>query len=1217
MPYLLEDQTDNLATIQAVEITGNHFGANLLITDETFDDAGSTLSANVSELGVTTLRYPGGSVTEQYFDIENPYNTQGTFQGNTENLVPLDTFFNEAAELGADVNIVVPTSGGFTETAAQAFISESYGNRTIDPGYISATVEFVRKAIVEAESKGVSINAIELGNEFWGSGLMTASEYGKLAGTLAVAIQVMFDDPGNEISINPDIVVQSLSAAGAYSPNLTNTVYYDSNNYVFKEDPGGATSYIIESQGTAAAQNQDIIDAIGNITGAASAIDGVTIHYYQSQGFDDPDGGTKNVDDNEFVFDQLAAWKELIGNIKSYITEWDTRMIVGANNSGVDDANNRGLQQASMLVEMFYEMVTHGVDSAQIWPLSFSGVQNTALTDWNGDDLSIAGEMFKMMSESLVGLTASLDWSIQGVIDIQGFSNVATNGDFGRLVLFASERSGVQANNVDLDLSSIPGTGEFFMTYTLLWDGGGTGGGQNADAEPVLTFSDGAMFTLDQVTIDLEAWSIARVEITYVGDGDDTIIGRGRNDVINSRKGADTIFGGAGNDQILGGNGNDNLYGNSGNDSLNGGNGSDSFFFVEGDGQDIVEDFNPTLDYLYINGVLVSDFENLPSGVSISLDPMTNELVITYGTSNPVDHIRFTTTPVLEAAYPILYNLPILGGSGDDILAGTASNEYFSAFEGNDKIYTNGGDDIVSAGAGNDKIYLNSGSETVMGDDGVDTVYYDNSTAAVTVDLESGMFSGGWAEGDVLTGIERVVGSDYNDVISGDTGVNVLWGRDGNDQLDGNGGNDSLFGEEGADTLDGGDGNDILSGGAGADILIGGLGKDRLRYDSSSLGVTVNLLFGTASGGDAEGDVFSSIEDLWGSNSSSSSDFLTGDGNANRIWGRNGDDTLDGGRGDDNLWGGNGIDTFLFYEGDGNDTIEDFEVGTDIISLNLDEGYDLTIENGGILIKYSTGSILVEGSGLSIADVSSAIVSLASFGTPDGSNNTINGTSASEIIRGLGGIDTLKSGGGDDILYGGEGNDYLYGGSGNTRFYGGNGNDQLNGSTGIELFFGDAGIDQVRYTSSTSFVKVNLTTGVGSGGFAEGDFYVDVEDISGSSYDDELTGNSANNRLFGRNGNDLLIGNDGDDYLRGDAGDDILTGGTGSDKFVFRAPDGNDTITDFEDGVDFVNLIGFNWADLTISSSGIGTLISISGGGQVILEGVDSTDISSSDFIFS
>src|SRR5690606_25243571 len=100
-------------------------------------------------------------------------------------------------------------------------------------------------------------------------------------------------------------------------------------------------------------------------------------------------------------------------------------------------------------------------------------------------------------------------------------------------------------------------------------------------------------------------------------------------------------------------------------------------------------------------------------------------------------------------------------------------------------------------------------------------------------------------------------------------------------------------------------GDDVLNGGSGADIRVGGAGRDMLGYAGSAAAVRVDLARLTASGGDAEGDLFDGFEDVQGS---AFADTLAGDAGANRLFGGNGDDRLSGGAGDDMLDGGAGAD---------------------------------------------------------------------------------------------------------------------------------------------------------------------------------------------------------------------------------------------------------------------------------------------------------------------
>lgn len=125
-----------------------------------------------------------------------------------------------------------------------------------------------------------------------------------------------------------------------------------------------------------------------------------------------------------------------------------------------------------------------------------------------------------------------------------------------------------------------------------------------------------------------------------------------------------------------------------------------------------------------------------------------------------------------------------------------------------------------------------------------------------------------------------------------------------------------------------------MIGGPGADTLFGGEGVDTLSYAKAAAAVSVNLMTGAASGGDAQGDVFSGFENLIGG---AGDDTLIGDALANRILGGAGDDLIAGGGGDDLLRGDAGDDVFWFRGGEarGRIVIADFDrAGDDRVWLD-------------------------------------------------------------------------------------------------------------------------------------------------------------------------------------------------------------------------------------------------------------------------------------------
>ena len=95
----------------------------------------------------------------------------------------------------------------------------------------------------------------------------------------------------------------------------------------------------------------------------------------------------------------------------------------------------------------------------------------------------------------------------------------------------------------------------------------------------------------------------------------------------------------------------------------------------------------------------------------------------------------------------------------------------------------------------------------------------------------------------------------------------------------------------------------------------------------------------------------------------------------------------------------------------------------------------------------------------------------------------------------------------------------------------GDGNDHVVAGIGEDQIDGGAGIDVVSYARSNAAVKVDLATGKGEGGYAQGDTYANVEGAVGSNYDDVLKGNDADNTLSGGKGADTIDGAGGIDTV--------------------------------------------------------------------------------------
>lgn len=528
--------------------------------------------------------------------------------------------------------------------------------------------------------------------------------------------------------------------------------------------------------------------------------------------------------------------------------------------------------------------------------------------------------------------------------------------------------------------------------------------------------------------------------------------------------------------------------------------------------------------------------------------------------------------------------MPFIEGTpGDDVLQGTAGHDFLSGGLGDDELAGLAGNDRLEGGPGADTLDGGdhdafSGGNRATQRDNIwgDTARYKASDAGVTVNLATGEASGGHAEGDTLTGIESVRGSDFADtLIARDDEGSTLWGDKGDDVLHGGTGRDYLWGGKGDDTLMGGVGVDYLEGGVGADVLDGGqeaessgFEYDFAMYELSDAGVTVNLATAEASGGHAEGDALTGIENVIGSQHA---DMLTArDDDPNTpsprgsfLYGGNGDDTLHGGTGEDGLQGGEGSD--VLRGGEGRDTAY------------------YSLSNAGVTVDLATGAV---AGGYAEGDTLTGIENVGGSQHADMLTARDNDPDAPTAVG--------------SFLYGREGDDTLQGGTGD---------DGLSGEAGSDALHGGEGRDTALYAFSDAGVTVDLATGAGQGGSAEGDTLTGIENLMGSRHADHLIGSDGNNHLRGLGG---------DDRLSGGLGADTLSGGLGADTFAFG--DG-DTIADFGAGGDAIDISAFDdisgtnfESRVTIRQSGNDVEVQI-GDAVLTLEGVNAADITVDDFL--
>lgn len=284
---------------------------------------------------------------------------------------------------------------------------------------------------------------------------------------------------------------------------------------------------------------------------------------------------------------------------------------------------------------------------------------------------------------------------------------------------------------------------------------------------------------------------------------------------------------------------------------------------------------------------------------------------------------------------------------------------------------------------------------------------------------------------------------------------------------------------------------------------------------------------------------------------------------------------VNGGDGSDSLIGGAGAESLS--GGAGNDTIDGGSGGAD--RLEGGSGVDLLS-----FAAYGQGVRLDVG-----GQTASTGASFAGFERYVGSefDDTIIGSSVADVLAGGLGGDTVNGGAGNDSLSDVGGSNYLRGDEGDDQITGGTGFDDINGNMGNDTCVSGGGDDWVVGGRDNDSL-------MGSAG---------QNLVYGNLGNDTCDGGAGNDIVRGGQDDDVCLGGAGDDFVSGDKGSDTLTGGLGADIFHTFGEAGIDRVTDFSLAQgDRVQLDP--GTQYTVSQLGGDTVVNMTGGGQMILVGV-------------
>lgn len=523
----------------------------------------------------------------------------------------------------------------------------------------------------------------------------------------------------------------------------------------------------------------------------------------------------------------------------------------------------------------------------------------------------------------------------------------------------------------------------------------------------------------------------------------------------------------------------------------------------------------------------------------------------------------------------------LYGLDGDDYLEGGAGHDRIDANAGDDIIYGGTGNDLIVAGDGNDQVFAGPGTDMAYGGFGSDTYYFNAGDGCLTIEddyLEVVEEDEGGGEGPMLVDYVPVDGgssSDYVDYSDATISTNVLQFGPGITLAD------LRF-----STDDGYLVIDIPT--TGDQVRLAGYDPDR-----PTLTRAVDIYRFSDGSEAAAADISAIGFTITGSDDS---DYLEGgDGRNDTLIGGFGDDVLDGYGGDDRLEGGMGNDTYLYYRGEGVDTIVDISVPGMENSVEFSDGIDpsqlrATIEDGMFVLQLGEGDALrFEGYDPRIPDMPPPVGefrfwdgTVLSFSDLLAQGYEILGTPEQDELRGTDGNDLIRGLAGDDLLIGGAGNDtYLFSESDGVDTI-----DDLSAPgaentvvlpewadpDNIYLSLDAAKGELIIYEEGTNN-ELHLTNfdrldpfgkrAVEYFQFGPGGMILSYDELLDWVGGFNIEGTDSADTLLGTALEDYIYGNDGNDILQGSGGEDSLYGGSGDDTYIFNKGDGEVYISDF------------------------------------------------------
>lgn len=616
-----------------MKITGSHFGGHMLATKDT-PDPGGPVERFDDLTGTTSLRWPGGTVTERIAQegrLDDLFGDGGEV-GSPDRLVTLREAQEFAHERGDTLQVVLPT---------RIYLREGEpGARGIDEDAMDDLMAHIADALNGVHGP-MSIRHFEIGNEWWGTSPddlgMTASEYGQIANAMTKKLAEVFEKHAETAEEGWEPPLIGVQAGVGWREN----------------------------------SSDDILAELD--MDARADIGAIVTHFYPTS--------LENVPLRQLLFKNANDMRDAEGmdNPDLLISEWNIHNTTDG---------DKGMEQASALLEAFDMMIDNGVTDANIWGTNYKFL-DTRLAEmshnpWDGvapEDVKLTltptGHVFKIMATELPG-TELGDHDVPDVIIEASDPDALRVNSYvsdDKTIIFLSSRSG-EPITVRLDMEAMGVDADHVWARMLeARDNPATQRDEGDSTSPharaqISTYNRDELDAGGEITIpphgiiQLGITHDADIGVNMEGDFqiidpdfdfDDVLIGSRGDDLIRGHHGNDQLYGGAGNDILEGGDGNDTLDGGSGHDLLVGGSGNN--VLIGGTGNDIIIAGDGSAQIEPGEGASIIF---VPEGEADILLEDPQSLIV----SGPEAHI------VVGGFQPLVstLHLPGLGGDRDDAL---------------------------------------------------------------------------------------------------------------------------------------------------------------------------------------------------------------------------------------------------------------------------------------------------------------------------------------------------------------------------------------------------------------------------------------------------------------------------------------------------------------------------------------------------------------------